>query len=379
MASWPEGRAYLEQQRRRIPSSRFRRLHHNLPGAPQGAFYDQGMVERAIVAGRQMIEPQNGVDYFAFVDMSGGSSDDAVLGISHSVGKKAVLDSLISQAGGIPFDPRLAVARFAAMCHRYRCRSVHGDAYAGETFRCDFSDCGIDYVTIKQSKTELYEALEVGFNAGQIELLDIAKLRQQLLTLVVRGASIDHQPNGKDDWANAAAGTLALVNPDRFGGPEGWIRFYRDLPARLAAPDQARATAAPPTVEQEYGHLGFTQNGQSKPITDAVRVVAPPGNETSVFDAISGTRYFARIEDGERCFYMSATDAKGLLGNPMPGNLPWIEANRQAAAKLGRVPPPRPGVRISDVLQAARDAAPRHPGDRGSQINDTLRSMGRLR
>jgi hypothetical protein len=83
MASWPEGKSYLEQQRRRLPSARFRRLHHNLPGAPQGAFYDQGMIEVAIVPGRYTLEPQDGVDYFAFVDMSGGSSDDAVLGISH--------------------------------------------------------------------------------------------------------------------------------------------------------------------------------------------------------------------------------------------------------------------------------------------------------
>ena len=86
MASWPKGKSYLEQQRRRLPSARFRRLHHNLPGAPQGAFYDQGMIEVAIVPGRYTLEPQDGVDYFAFVDMSGGSSDDAVLGISHSDG-----------------------------------------------------------------------------------------------------------------------------------------------------------------------------------------------------------------------------------------------------------------------------------------------------
>ena len=31
MASWPEGREYLEQQRRRLPSNKFKRLHLNLP------------------------------------------------------------------------------------------------------------------------------------------------------------------------------------------------------------------------------------------------------------------------------------------------------------------------------------------------------------
>ena len=42
MASWPDGRAYLEQQRRRLPTHKYRRLHLNLPGAPDGAFLDVG-------------------------------------------------------------------------------------------------------------------------------------------------------------------------------------------------------------------------------------------------------------------------------------------------------------------------------------------------
>ena len=214
MAAWPEGKAYLEQQRRRLPSSRFRRLHHNLPGAPQGAYFDQGIVERAIVAGRQEISPQDGIDYIAFVDMSGGSNDDATLGIAHWTGEKAVLDALISQDTPTPFNPRLAVARFALMCKRYRCREVHGDAYAGTTFRHDFTDCGIDYIVEKQTRTDLYENLEVALNAGQVELLDIAKLRRELMTIVQRGASLDHMPGQHDDWATSAAGALTLVNPD---------------------------------------------------------------------------------------------------------------------------------------------------------------------
>jgi phage terminase large subunit-like protein len=39
MASWPEGRAYLEQQRRRLPPSIYRRLHLNLGGS-ENAFID---------------------------------------------------------------------------------------------------------------------------------------------------------------------------------------------------------------------------------------------------------------------------------------------------------------------------------------------------
>jgi hypothetical protein len=40
-------------------------------------------------------------------------------------------------------------------------------------------------------------------NAGEIELLDVPKLQEQLLTLVVRGSRIDHQPGDHDDYSNS--------------------------------------------------------------------------------------------------------------------------------------------------------------------------------
>ena len=46
MASWAEGVKYLEQQKRRLPTHKYRRLHLNLPGAPEGAVFDQGKIWR---------------------------------------------------------------------------------------------------------------------------------------------------------------------------------------------------------------------------------------------------------------------------------------------------------------------------------------------
>jgi hypothetical protein len=83
MASWPDGAGYLEQQRARLPSARYRRLHLNLPGAPQGAAFDQAKILACVVAGRRSQPPEEGRKYRAFVDMSGGSSDDAALAIGH--------------------------------------------------------------------------------------------------------------------------------------------------------------------------------------------------------------------------------------------------------------------------------------------------------
>jgi hypothetical protein len=215
MASWPDGAAYLDQQRKRLPSHKFRRLHLNLPGAPNGAFLDQGVVLASIVTGRTALPPDPGRAYFAFVDMSGGSGDDAVLAIGHDQEGVAVLDLVQKQIGEAPFNPRQAVTRFAASLKLYGKASVVGDAYAGLTFRQDFEALGISYSTSRRTKSEIYEATEPAFNAGEIELLDLPKLQEQLLTLVMRGARIDHEPNGHDDWANAVCGVICAIIDSR--------------------------------------------------------------------------------------------------------------------------------------------------------------------
>ena len=69
MPSWGNP-TYLAQQRRRLPSHKFRRLHLNLPGMPDGAFLDAGRVTDAVVEGRKVLRPVEGVEYSGFVDMS---------------------------------------------------------------------------------------------------------------------------------------------------------------------------------------------------------------------------------------------------------------------------------------------------------------------
>ena len=211
MASWPQGEAYLAQQRALLPTHKFRRLHLNLPGSPDGAFLDQGKVLSAIVAGRETLSPQEGVNYVAFVDMSGGSADDATLGIGHEQEGVVVLDLVTAQTGSPPFNPKTAVTKFAGLLKEYGLSSAVADAYAGLTFKAEFETHGIELKKSTRNKTQIYEQLEPALNAGAVELPDIPKLQEQLLTLVLRGGKIDHEPNGHDDWANAAAGVVAEI------------------------------------------------------------------------------------------------------------------------------------------------------------------------
>lgn len=267
MASW--GNAdYLAQQQRRLPAHKFRRLHLNLPGLPEGSAFKPEPVTEAIARGVAVRLPSPIVKYSAFVDMSGGSSDDAVLAIAHvDSDGRAVLDVLQDQGAAAPFDPRLAVERFARTLATYRCSSVVGDAYAGETFRADFSRHGISYVVSDRSRSELYEAFEPMLNGGATVLLDVPKLEQQLFGLVWRGGKIDH-PNGEhDDYANAAAGVIVTAHHPS----SGWLEYAQQVVAESSAvenepaitalkePDMPQVTTLPaptPMIAVEYERRG---------------------------------------------------------------------------------------------------------------------------
>ena len=212
MASWGN-RGYLAQQRKRLPTHKYRRLHLNLPGAPDGAAFDGDKVMAAIVSGRKRLSRVDGIAYLGFVDMSGGSSDDAVLAVSHldTVRGVAVLDCLISQTGSPPFNPRTAVRKFADELKTWGIARVTGDNYAGQTFRRDFEDLGIVYTASTRTKSEIYDAFEPRLNAGEVELLDDGKLQEQLLTLVIKGGKIDHLSGDHDDYANACCGAIELT------------------------------------------------------------------------------------------------------------------------------------------------------------------------
>jgi hypothetical protein len=221
MASWNDP-DYLEQQQRRLPAHKYRRLHLNLPGLPEGSAFQPEPIMDAVARGITMRSREPGIRYFGFVDMSGGSADDAVLAIAHQdANGVVVLDYVVNQGPPPPFDPRKAVKRFVDVLRDYRITSITGDRYAGETFRADFQQAGISYRTSERTTSEYYEALEPLLNGGKVILVDVPVLEQQLLGLAWRGGKIDH-PNGEhDDWANAAAG--AVVTAAQLATVSAWL------------------------------------------------------------------------------------------------------------------------------------------------------------
>lgn len=212
--SWAES-GYLEQQQRRLPAHKFRRLHLNLPGLPEGSAFQPDPVMHAIDRARQVRTPEDGLDYSAFVDMSGGSSDDAVLAVGYrDADERAVVCRVLNQGPPPPFDPIKAVERFVGVLKEYGLASVTGDKYAGETFKVAFEERGIVYRISEYTKSQLYESFEPALNSQQVILPNVPELEQQLLGLIWRGGKIDHPAGEHDDYANAATGAVHVILGD---------------------------------------------------------------------------------------------------------------------------------------------------------------------
>lgn len=99
----------------------------------------------------------------------------------------------------------------ASMGPRNRARSWSPDAYGGQIFSFDFRAHGIETRPSTWTESENYERLEPRLNAGDIDLLDDHTLVEQLLTLVVRGSKVEHEPGGHLDFSAAAVGALNLA------------------------------------------------------------------------------------------------------------------------------------------------------------------------
>jgi hypothetical protein len=111
-----------------------------------GSAFSVEMITDAMARGCAVRTPEPDVLYVGFVDMSGGSNDDACLAIAHlDADGRAWLDVVINQGPPPPFDLRRAVERFVLALRQYGITCVVGDKYAGETFRLDFERAGISY------------------------------------------------------------------------------------------------------------------------------------------------------------------------------------------------------------------------------------------
>lgn len=176
------------------------------------AFLSREVIESVVVRNRQELLPRPGTSYSAFVDMSGGRSDDSVLAVAHKgTNRKVVLDKIVRVKP--PFNPYDVVRKFAQELRRYGIEKIVGDNYAADFNAGAFREAGIVYKKCDMPASSLYLEFLPRLCSDEVELLDHKVLIDQLANLERRTRvggkdSVTHPTGGHDDVANAVAGVV---------------------------------------------------------------------------------------------------------------------------------------------------------------------------
>lgn len=182
------------------------------------SFIEKEMVDAITPAGVYEIAPiAKTVQYQAFCDPSGGTQDSMTLAIAHLEDNIGVLDKVVERRA--PFSSEAVVEEFSQIMAEYGVYLVEGDRYAGVWPADQFAKRGVQYNVTERRKSDIYQAFLPLMTSQRVRLLDVTRLRMQILGLerrVARGGrdSIDHPPGAHDDVANAAAGVLVMVAGD---------------------------------------------------------------------------------------------------------------------------------------------------------------------
>jgi hypothetical protein len=173
-------------------------------------------VEAVTVRNRFELPFTRSLEYYGFIDPSGGRVDSFSMAISHKNKNKRVVLDVLKEVKP-PFAPEAVVKEFADVFKSYKIHRVEGDKYAGEWVVDAFKRNGLSVRPSKKSKSEIYLDFLPLINSASIELLDLKKLAVQLTALERRVRSggkdvVDHPRGFHDDLANAAAGALVLTD-----------------------------------------------------------------------------------------------------------------------------------------------------------------------
>jgi hypothetical protein len=171
-------------------------------------------IDAVTIPGRLELAPSSRLAYRAFLDFAGGSgSDSAVLAVGHRdpTRDRAVLDCVREVRP--PFSPDAVCREFAETCRRYGVSQARADRWGGQFPVERMAALGVHVAPAEHTRSDLYRELLPLVMSGRVELLDVPRLRTQLLGLERRTArggrdAIDHGPGGHDDVANAVAGVL---------------------------------------------------------------------------------------------------------------------------------------------------------------------------
>jgi hypothetical protein len=199
------------------------------------SFISRESVEACVIPNLHERPPISGTGYVGAIDPSGGSigGDSMTLAISHDDRDGKVILDLVKEFRP-PFSPQAVVEDFCKTLKSYGVTNVVSDHWGDQFVAEPFRVLGITLERAEKPKSDYYRDLLPTMNSGKIELLDNARLINQLCNLERKTArsgkdSIDHPPGQHDDLINSAA--LALITALNGGSAIAlWNRFGASWP-----------------------------------------------------------------------------------------------------------------------------------------------------
>jgi Terminase large subunit, T4likevirus-type, N-terminal len=179
------------------------------------SFVPAEIVDAATLRGVVVIPPDPEQHYTAFIDVSGGAKDSHACAIAFQDSNG---NTVLSCAREVKTPNVEAVtAEFSTLLQSYGCNFAYADQYGKEWTRGTFSRYDIELRSSPHTKNEIYLNFLPALNSGKTRILDIPRLRHQLLALertTSRGTgrdTVNHPNAGHDDLINAAAGALVMA------------------------------------------------------------------------------------------------------------------------------------------------------------------------
>jgi hypothetical protein len=178
------------------------------------AFLSLDVIEAAVVPGRFELPKLQDLQYFGFIDPSGGRQDSFTMAICHKEESGRIILDCVREVRP-PFSPQNVVIEFAEALESYGVSFIESDKYSGEWVVAEFAKHGITVENAEHSSSEIYINFLPLIMNGSVELLENRRLIDQLRGLERRTRSggrdlISHGPfsGAHDDMAIAVAGAV---------------------------------------------------------------------------------------------------------------------------------------------------------------------------
>jgi Phage Terminase len=371
--------AWLAQMRRSLRPNQYARMIENRWVTSESAFIDFGEWDACVDPDLQPVQSDHNLSVFIGVDASLKRDSTAIVAVTADGERVRLLAHRVFQPSpDQPLDFEATIEEtIVDWCAKFSVQEIRFDPWQMASVAQRLIRRGAPMVEFPQttsnltdSSSNLYELIKAGNLQAYPDDAMRLSISQAVAVETPRGLRIakEKQRHKIDVVVALAMASLAAVKQKPVPG-WGILEHYRRMS------EAATNGTTTPTLTLEHRHQAVTQIGTRRP-ANYVRVNII--TDSSHIGGASGNMYQTEFDGEQRIAWMSSEDAKAVIGSPFAD--PRLrQANEDLLAGLGNVQPPRPGVRVSDMLQAAEDARPRSVFDRGGMVHDVLRQVGRMR